>query len=636
MVRLAIRRVAYSSHDYKFESPELPDGLVIIEGENRAGKTTFADLIYFGLGGRVPHFRADHTERHVQVTSDTSAIVSLDVVIDGQDYRLRRALASNDILVVPKEGNAIVFPIVRSALNKETFSDWILQKLNIHVVTLYRGTYSGKLNFTDLLRLIYHNQDLDPGDIYKKLDRENSFVSDSREFRKAIFEVLVGRVSQQYYDALALYRALDQELTEAQAVAHGLQTSSDDAESGLNSIHLNKRRAEYEEQLDRLKRQRIVLQKSPSLSVPERDIVSVRKSLVERELEVAEMERKAEGLRRELARLLDTRDDIASDIDRVRKIIKAHETLSLFSPDTCPCCLRPLQRPMGSCICGAEVKEEDFQRFFYNADEYIAIMKTKQKNMQTLKTAYDDIVAALHSLGEAKARAESEIDVQREKLEGWLTDAEEGVYSTSAQLIDDQIVEVRVALERVGRLLEIELRREVAAKKVENLRARRDDAKRRAENLENAAETELVERVREFDGIYAELMRQTAIECRTAFLGPNYMPIVDEGEYREASASVAKRLMYYLTLFRLSVLHPQDVPFPRFLLIDTPETAGIDADQIRRAIEKAADVLPTNLQEEPAQIILTTGPGRYPPSLSTNVVLRITKENKLLRPAVSS
>ena len=56
MGRLAVRRVVYSGEKYSFESPYLNDGLVIMEGVNGHGKSTFMNLIYYGFGGRVQSF----------------------------------------------------------------------------------------------------------------------------------------------------------------------------------------------------------------------------------------------------------------------------------------------------------------------------------------------------------------------------------------------------------------------------------------------------------------------------------------------------------------------------------------------------------------------------------------------------
>ncbi|MCB2792168.1 hypothetical protein KQ881_16465, partial [Listeria monocytogenes] len=66
------------------------------------------------------------------------------------------------------------------------------------------------------------------------------------------------------------------------------------------------------------------------------------------------------------------------------------------------------------------------------------------------------------------------------------------------------------------------------------------------------------------------------------------MPLIDNGEYREHSAKVPKRFLYYLTLLQLSL--SSDVPVPRLLLIDTPETAGIDLDKLVKMLRQIEEL----------------------------------------------
>lgn len=105
------------------------------------------------------------------------------------------------------------------------------------------------------------------------------------------------------------------------------------------------------------------------------------------------------------------------------------------------------------------------------------------------------------------------------------------------------------------------------------------------------------------------------------------MPILNQGEYREASANAPKRLTYYLTLMQMS-LENSDMPFPRFLLIDTPETARIDNTNLVKCIEIMEDSL--RKSSTPAQVILTTGPDRLPSTLDPKVFLAIDADKHLL------
>jgi len=87
--------------------------------------------------------------------------------------------------------------------------------------------------------------------------------------------------------------------------------------------------------------------------------------------------------------------------------------------------------------------------------------------------------------------------------------------------------------------------------------------------------------------------------------------------------------MYYLSLMKLSLVQ-EDVTFPKFLLVDTPETAGIEMDNLINCISKFEEL---ELLGQDYQVILATGLKKYPPSLVSNRVLYMpTKSNALLQP----
>jgi len=80
-------------------------------------------------------------------------------------------------------------------------------------VQLYHGGKHGVINFADdLMRLIYYDQESEIRQIYKDSASPN-YVSDSREFRKAIFEVLMGQTFDKYYEAFADMKAKEDEMS---------------------------------------------------------------------------------------------------------------------------------------------------------------------------------------------------------------------------------------------------------------------------------------------------------------------------------------------------------------------------------------------------------------------------------------
>lgn len=150
MGRLAIRRVVYSGDKYSFESPYLNDGIVIMEGVNGHGKSTFMNLIYYGLGGRVQAFNKNDDndfQKHNEIFYDTNNYVELLIEIDDEKYELTRYIGDNLIFVVGEDEKVSETCVLRSQSDEHTivFSDWILEKLNIKVLTLYKGQEASNL-----------------------------------------------------------------------------------------------------------------------------------------------------------------------------------------------------------------------------------------------------------------------------------------------------------------------------------------------------------------------------------------------------------------------------------------------------------------------------------------------------------
>ena len=222
MGRLAVRRVVYSGEKYSFESPYLNDGLVIMEGVNGHGKSTFMNLIYYGFGGRVQSFNKHDdnvSNKHNEICNDKNNYVELLIEINGKEYELTRYIGDNLIFILGEDEEVIQTCVYRKQSDESTivFSDWILSKLDIDVFDIVQGTKNFKLNFTDLLRLIYHDQATEVDKIYKEADNSN-FLSDSLEIRKAIFEVLLGKTYNDYYYTLGQYKLKLKEFEKAQAV----------------------------------------------------------------------------------------------------------------------------------------------------------------------------------------------------------------------------------------------------------------------------------------------------------------------------------------------------------------------------------------------------------------------------------
>ncbi|WP_431049670.1 AAA family ATPase [Roseateles sp. L2-2] len=636
---LSIRKVEYIGDRYYFESPTFADGISIIEGPNGTGKSTFFNLIYYGLGGRVEEFDPASTEVHKEVVNDSNNLVRLVIGIGGQTFTLSRRLGDNSITVikstqevdgVSEELQAQTFPIFRRE-EAATFSDWLLAALNIPVVDIFQGGKQFKLNFTDLARLVYHNQSPDPNGIYKPADTA-SFVSDSLEIRRAIFQILVGKTLMELYAAIGVQKNAERDHLAARAVHqeykdivdHLLRASG--AKEISNSKALTERIAELENQISSLLDTRKAFSRGHLGNEQAQQTLAAELQQV-RELEVQrrDIDEQREQLFNEAGRLVDVERALEADIQRINKVIYAHGQLNLFSRDTCPYCLNDVSRTPGHCVCGHAVEELDYQRFFYSPAEYLEILKGKTKALGTLRLAIRGVRDEHAHWNQEREGILRKISDRRERI----SDAGAGPERVEAALeeLDDRLLEVREQLAKCQEALRLENKLGTLLNRVSDKKKALDIAKLEVQRLDSASKVELQNQISQFDRVYNNFMTSAVADCRSAVIDTQtYLPIINEGQYREHSAKVPKRFLYYLALLQLALL--SDIPFPRLLLVDTPETAGIDLEALVKVLRQINEL--ENPLDKPFQIIFSTGVGKFPPEFASNVVLRLSKDERLL------
>ena len=241
---MRVNKLVYEGEKYHFVSKEFNKNIILIEGDNGTGKSTFCNLIYFALGGEVPIFRRSNDKRHDEITSDIDNYVDLYISINDGSYLLRRYFGDNEVTIIPykrlvekvysedkqtlleekiryalSEDETEIYPVNRSK-DSSVFSDWILGQLDVSVVELFHGYNTFKINISDLMRLIYHDQQPNPEGIYKKPDTNSTYVSDSELVRKAIFELLVGKAYSEYYDSIVEEKKLAREKSLAKEVVN--------------------------------------------------------------------------------------------------------------------------------------------------------------------------------------------------------------------------------------------------------------------------------------------------------------------------------------------------------------------------------------------------------------------------------
>ncbi len=656
---MRVNKLIYEGNKYYFESQEFDKHIVLIEGDNGTGKSTFCNLIYFALGGEVPIFRRNNDKRHYEITSDSDNYVDLYLTVNDGSYLLRRYFGDNEITIIPyervvekfysedkktlleekvgfvlSEDKAKIYPVNRTK-DGYIFSDWILGKLEVSVVELFHGYKTFKINISDLMRLIYHDQQPNPERIYKKPDTNSTYVSDSELVRKAIFELLVGKAYSEYYDSIVEEKKLTREKSLAKEVVNEYTLLADKMRNNgeaKNVSFLQKDISDKEKQIDKLHdaRQAFKRNRSGSNSINQ-DIESCKSELIDCELKLSRLKEALVSVLDERYKLNVVRSESATEIKRIEKVIFSHDKLNLFTSDTCPYCLSYVGRVEGHCVCGASIEEEQYERFFYTSKEYKDILKAKLKALSTIKTAYDDCDAEVQKTKKEIETVSKKSVILREKLQEVLGRVDEVINIESLNDIDDKILQLREDVANLNRLLEVESKLEHFQKDFDSLSTKAKEAELKRKGLEIKAQQDVTSKVNAFSKKYDELMKNTLPDCRSAKITlDNYLPSINDGLYRETSSLVSIRLMYFITLMHLA-LSDKSLTFPLFLLIDTPETAGIELDHLINCIRQLEALENYGVD---FQVIISTGLDKYPESLKGNRVLFMPdkqKEHMLLK-----
>lgn len=637
MGRLAIRRVVYSGDKYSFESPYLNDGIVIMEGVNGHGKSTFMNLIYYGLGGRVQAFNKNDDndfQKHNEIFYDTNNYVELLIEIDDEKYELTRYIGDNLIFVVGEDEKVSETCVLRSQSDEHTivFSDWILEKLNIKVFDIVQGTRSFKLNFTDLMRLVYHDQETGVDKVYKEADNSN-FLSDSLEIRKAIFEILLGKTYNDYYSALGQYKLTLKELEKAQAVMDSYDEFLGEVLDYdlANVVHINSMISENQEMIEKVQIEREIASREQSNSDEIWKLIGQQKNeLMLNQHKLEEWESAKNLTTQSIDKILYLIDESEKELSEIEKIRLVNKKLKLFTPNTCPYCLREVEREKGKCICGNDIEEEQYEKFFYTDEEYLDILKVKKKSIQSLEQLLERKSQRLKIIIGHIEKTEQSIEKIRLYINELTKDIATNYNSAYIRQLDDRERELNEIVLELQQAENLAKKRETLASQVIQLRNKVEGLKIRVDSFLNTAREDMLNKKKDFDEVYFSLMERADEHCYSAYIGDDYMPHINWGAYRERSAAVPKRLMYFLTLLIESLKN--EANFPRFLMIDTPNKEGIDKENLIKNIGLLAEADKyTEEMKTQYQIILTTGIDTYPEDFKNKVFYKLEGENYLLQ-----
>lgn len=630
MGSLVIKKVKYNGDKYIYESPQLDHGINIIIGDNGSGKSTFTYFIEYCLGGYLKYFNEENkSEKYLEIISDTNNYIELDIEINSESYSLKRFINGNIIHINYKNeyySHPIYRPKTEIDSDIEIFSDWLLDKLSITKQELNLGTIKWRLNINDLLRLIIYDQDTPSKKIFKEPTNLN-FVTDSLIIRKTIFEVLLGISSDEYFRKFEEFKQKTILRDKEQLKLDNFDEKYSGIDLDINRIeeilnNLNSKLVELYNQRD------LFLSSNKNVNEKTKLISDVQQEIIRKEIVLSDLNIDLRSNQIEYNKILDYFQTQSNEINEIEKIIFTNDKLNLFSFKVCPFCLSEHNPKENHCLCGSEIIDEDYEKYRYTSKEYENILKHKKKSLETIQTALDSYAKEISNFSTKKEIIENGINDDTKKLRTLISSTDVNTNTEAIDLLHNEILK---------QLKEIEIeeyKKKISSEKqllIYNYNIAKDNykqVKEEFEKLQRKFEKDNQTIISDFNEIYQSLILDSSADAFKAEIDEDYMPIIDDGIYKNKSAGVPIRLLYYYTILALALKY-ESVKHPKLLIIDTPEDSGIDDYNLKKDLTLLENAL--NLVEadkKSYQVILTTGSEKYPDKYKDYIKETFDKKNK--------
>ncbi len=606
---------------------KLGSGINIVKGEsflgdiassNDCGKTTFTDLIKYGLGDRDRFNSGSIAEKigllFLEVNANDETI-TIRRHLNKPDARVGIFLGKYDSQFSSKEPDFLVAP-------NTSFSDYLLEKLGIPNLRIPLSTKPGTqptpITFQNYMRLFYMDQ--------KNSFQEIMYRVQPEWLKGKIVEILLGMAKEEVEQLKVRVQKLTNDIDDLQKEIKNVTDFL--AKSG------GKNRVEIFDRLEEKRREREEFQTQ---------IVSVKNGMMGNRGLTDKLREDLGQIGQRLIVFQENRSKLSVKINdfeallnslRVdrEKIIKTKDAefvLSTVDFVKCPRCLQHITQEMkqreseGNCmVCNRPLILRPSSTSILDKDD---IVEEEISEVQLLLATYGK---NLEELNGQIALLENQKTIVQEELDRRSASYVSPFVDTLERLLHD-VNEIDSEIE----LLNQQLRQwELVEQREEWLEERKSERTKLLSQI-SEIDTGDVTKIRKLSEYYEAFLRRVEDpELKNARINPqNMLPLVNGRPYTEDVGSgwqSVRTIAYHFAILIFSIYEP--CYYPRFLMLDSPRAFDLNSKSYELLLLQF-HYLQQRLVESDFQVILTTR--NLPEGLEDYVIERLNNKNRmLLRP----
>jgi len=621
--QLVIRRVRVTGQlgcDIRLQT-----GLNIVKGEvlehdattsNNCGKSTFTDLIKYGLGDRDRFSDGEIAKQIDQLL--------LEVSCNGEILTIQRDLNRPSARVYIYEGETGNRPEKSDAdhkLSPQTpFSDFLLERLGMPMIMISKstrpGTNASPVTFQMYMRLFY-------------MDQVNSFQRILNKVQPEwlatrMVEILLGLT----HEELEQLRVKRQELiNQIDALGRQVDNISEFLvrSGGMNRLAVNEAIRESQHVLENVTNE-IANMKQRMRATTMGRAESLRVSINELSQRRAEKSDELAKLRFKMRDFELLRSSLLTDRDKARKMAEATNILNSVSFSQCPRCLQSITKEMASreevnecMLCGRPLRTYEHRPAALDKEE---VVDEEISEVEALISAYKDRIDALVSQmnpdTEDIHRFQEELDSITSQYVSPFVDALEQL-SYERNIIVGRIHVLEQQLHQWMLLDDLE-------EQLANLRNERVDIEAKIDSYDSYD----AQVVRRFSDFYESFLHRVAgnADESARMDSKTLMPLVNGTSYTADVGSgmqSVRTIGYHYALLEYSIGLPSY--YPRFLIVDSPRAFDLNQDTYERLLLQFHRLV-QEYDPHDFQLILTTRD--LPRIMDTYVIERLNSKNRML------